>query len=480
LLGVGLIPESAAAQCYGGSVVSGNNQTAAPGTPLPAPLVVDATTTDLVGSDVPCVGELLVWTVTSGDATLGVPTTFTDSAGRSSNTLTLGSTPGAVVVTVTGDTGSVVAVFAEGAAVTGTAQATVLAGLRTFTALSSLALISATQQTTNIGLRLASLRRGGPPVALTVGPLSLTAGDSGPPSGPVDSLAPSALAALADVVGRRLGLFVTGHGDFGAQDARRDEAGFDFHTAGFTLGGDYRITDQLIAGVALGYLSAAARLDRGAADLAARGISVSAFATYFVGTAFHVDGIATWGRDWYDTERRDPSGATSSVARADPDGRRLTLSLNAGSDLSFSGLTVGPFVRVDYARIDVDGFRERGGPAFALRVDEQDATSLTTALGTQVSRAVSTAWAVLLPTARAEWQHEFEDGARTVSGALVADPTTAAGLSTRSPDRDYFRLGAGLSATFRRGTAAFLYYEATVGRRDFTSHGLAAGIRLEF
>ena len=482
LLGLLATAESASAQqqCYGGtiSVLSGNNQVGAVNTTLPSALTI-VVTPDPISSLSSCI---LNWQVTSGTGTLGNSATSISQAGTSSNSLTLGSTQSPVTVTVTAQGLAGTAVFtanvstANGTTPTGT-TANSTAGLSTLATLPSLALISATQQTTNIGFRLASLRRGGSPIEINLGGLSLSGAGAVASAAAIESLFP---AALAEGLGRRVGIFLNGKGDFGRQDAVGDERPFDFHTAGFTVGGDYRVTDQFIVGGAVGYLSAGSDVDSGTGSTSAQGVSVSAFGTYYFGKAFYVDGIATYGWNWYDTERHSGPGATGSTAHGSPDGTQFALSLNAGTDFAFGALTAGPYARLDYARVDIDSFRERGDPSFAMQVRHQDAESLTTALGVQASYAISTSWAVLLPMVRGEWQHEFENGTRTVSGILLSDPGTTFSLTTRDPDRDYFRLGAGVSATFRRGAAAFLFYDAVVGRANFTNHGFTGGIRFEF
>ncbi len=75
--------------------ISGNNSTGTLGQPLPDPLVIEYLTDD--GTPIP--NTDLDWFV-SGDATLDFAHTMTDSMGRSSNNVTLGTTPGTVFVDV--------------------------------------------------------------------------------------------------------------------------------------------------------------------------------------------------------------------------------------------------------------------------------------------------------------------------------------------------------------------------------------------
>ena len=277
-----------------------------------------------------------------------------------------------------------------------------------------------------------------------------------------------------------LGLFVNGQGSFGHQRTTEREPGFDFHTSGVTLGADYRFTPQLILGGAAGYVSTKADLQDPGGVFDTRGLSASAFGTYYV-DQFYVDGIATYGWNHYDTKRHIVFADLARTAKGDTDGRQLALSVGGGYDFPLQALTLGLHGRINYVNVAIDKFGERGADLFNLRVDDQKIESLATVLGSQISYAVSMPWGVLMPTVRGEWEHEHKGDGRTIRGSLLADPlATALGTRTNDPDRDYFNLGAGLSATFQRGVSAFVYYETVLGRANFTNHSFTGGIRLEF
>jgi outer membrane autotransporter protein len=330
-----------------------------------------------------------------------------------------------------------------------------------------------TIQTKNIGLRLTALRHG--IQGISVSGLSLV-GDQDAPSALAASVPGSSGYASAAVAARGpgsdLGVFLNGQGSFGEQDATSREAGADFHTIGVTTGADFRLTRQVVLGGALGYLASKSELDTGSFN--GKGVSLSAFGTYYLGDEFYIDAIASYGWTWYETERRTDDG----VARGDPDGTQIAVSVSVGHDLSFGALSIGPYGRVDYTHIEIDGFNERGAGPANVRVSSQDLTSLLTTVGGHASYAIRTQWGVFSPTVSAEWQHEFEDNARIVKASVIGGPTFES--RTNNPDRDYFTLGGGLVATFRGGRSAFIHYESILGRDNFTYHGLTAGLRLEF
>lgn len=329
-----------------------------------------------------------------------------------------------------------------------------------------LAVSTANVQNTNIGIRLGALRGG-------------ATGSSG-------------LGASADTsrqLGGGLSLFLNGLGSFGDQDETGREPGFDFHTAGFTLGADYRLTNNVILGAAFGYLNSRAQIDDNAGHVTNNGYSLSAFGTYYIAKTMYVDAIATYTWNAYDLERNS-GGGIFGTARAHPGGNQFALSVGSGYDFNFGPLTTGPTLRVNYLNVHIDGYRERGFPAGPctgcdastsnLKVNGQNPESLTTDLGGHVSYAISMPWGVLSPMARFEWEHEYKNDSRNVTGRSAATPGFAFSTKTNDPDRDYFNLGAGVSATFARGSSAFFYYETVVGRDNFTNHSFTAGMRFTF
>jgi outer membrane lipase/esterase len=357
-------------------------------------------------------------------------------------------------------------------------------------------------QFANITARLSALRLGGAGIGL--GGLALDAPE--PLPGPrVASLGGKEIAQLtggaAAGAGPKWGVFLNGAWTTGDVDATSREAGFDFDGGGVTGGVDYRLTPSLILGIALGYAGTSADFQDDAGKVDVDDLSVSLYGTYYATNQFYVDGIATVGWSSYDLERRIRysiptvpavgTGITTvdQVATADPDGFGFGIGAAAGYDFHWGALTAGPIGRVNYARSEVDGYREQinaagAGFGLALDVESQTVESLVTGLGAQVSYAVSTAIGVIVPQLRFEWVHEFLNDARTYKSRFVNDPTPSAATTiqwgTDAPDRDFFNLGAGVAATFARGISAFVYYETVLDLRDVTQHRVAGGVRVEF
>ena len=154
------------------------------------------------------------------------------------------------------------------------------------------------------------------------------------------------------------------------------------------------------------------------------------------------------------------------------------------SSILTGALSIGPYIRGRYVRSKIDGYVEEdlSSSALQLAVGRQKATSLTSVLGTQLSYPISTSWGVIMPQARFEYEHEFEDDPRTTLTSFVNDPRGTAffGVTTDAPDRNYFNAAAGLVMILPNGIMPYIDYEALLGYRNFDRHRLTVGLRLEF
>lgn len=298
----------------------------------------------------------------------------------------------------------------------------------------------------------------------------------------------------------KLGLFVNGLFSVGDKDATSNEDGFDFHTYGVTAGVDYRLTPKMVLGGAFTYqainndldnaISVPTSVNGGSADTRSYGFSL--YATYYVLEQFYVDGILGFGWNNYSLDRSinyNLGGTTSAVnqlAHADPNGNQFSFSVGTGYDFRQGALTFGPLLRLQYLKLNIDGYQEKvnitqPGFGWALAQDSQDVESLTMALGGRVVYAISTGLGVLLPQVRIEWEHEFKNDSRILTAQFVNDPQRQPiRFTTDGPDRNYANIGVALSATFRGGIAAFIDYETVLGLANVSRHDITLGIRGEF
>lgn len=328
-----------------------------------------------------------------------------------------------------------------------------------------------------VGSRLSALRRGARGVKLSAMELNL----DGKKFSAARLFGTEARggAASADSTSR-IGAYANVSYNNGDRSATSREDGFDFDGAGITLGADYRFTDNLVAGVAANYNKTDVDIALGLGNVETQSNSLSLYGTYYTG-AFYVDGHANFGRNEYDTSRTIVYPTVSRVAKGSTDGNQYTLNLGAGYDIARGSFTFTPYGRIEYLNLKIDGYSESGADGLDLLIEGQRIKSLQSALGVQASYSHSASWGILTPQLRLEWIHEFKNNNRGIVAKYVNDPfDTFFAVPTDDPDRNYFGIGAGVSATFPNGVSAFINYETVQGLRHVDHHSVMGGVRLEF
>jgi len=340
-------------------------------------------------------------------------------------------------------------------------------------------------QRTNIAGRLVTLRGGlgGGALAQNLGPGSISASSTGGASG--------------EEAGR-LGMFLNGGYGSGNKDLTPDEAAYDFTHKSVTAGVDYRFTDSLVGGVAIGYNKSNSDY-KGGGSLDDDGVTGSLFASWY-GPKYYLDFIAGYGSLNFDSSRRvaytvtvsnpaSPVKGTDSIdynARGSTDGSTYSAGLSAGYDFGNGAWRWGPTAAVSYVKANVNGYQEKGGtnPELNLLYKDQSAKSLQFQLGLDVAYTASVSWGVIAPYARAAYVAETENNRDSFYIFYANDPfktdQTRATVRSDKPDSSFFVWAVGLSSTFANGFSGFVDYQSVASLSSITYGEAAIGLRYEF
>jgi outer membrane autotransporter protein len=182
-------------------------------------------------------------------------------------------------------------------------------------------------------------------------------------------------------------------------------------------------------------------------------------------SSFYVSGIAGYGSSSNDFTRDNSFG---QVFADGVDATQWFGGVEAGFDMwKWSRTTLTPFVRVDGARIEQDGYEEQvgGGMLVPAVVDGKDQSTGRTLLGLRATTELSVTPRPWQVSAKAAWQHEFDrdrsvDFAETsggvtffgvASGAVPVQDSAAVGLSVDAPLDDHASLYLGYNGNFGDG-----------------------------
>ncbi len=288
-------------------------------------------------------------------------------------------------------------------------------------------------------------------------------------------------------IASRWGSFVNATVIVGDKDKTSQETGFDFRANGITAGADYRLSDKLVVGGALGYSGKDSDFKGNAGNLDINNWHLTAYGSYYRSTSFYLDGLIRLGKNNIDTRRRiNLPGDPLQEGVGDTTGQEYAVSLSGGYEYSRNALTFGPYGRLGYIRTSINGYTETAsnpgnpGTGSVLTIDNQDVDSITAVLGSQASYAISARNAVYLLQLNGEWEHEFRDNSRAIAAQFAYDPTrTSFNIDSDSPDRNYFNLGLGITAVFANGRSGFLHYESRLGQDNVRQYWINGGIRIE-
>ncbi len=334
---------------------------------------------------------------------------------------------------------------------------------------------TAHDQMTNIGSRMQYLRTGSSTLAVSGFNFSgddLTGG-----------------AAGADGYSR-VGLFINGSYGSGNKDATNNEAGFDFDAYGITAGVDYRFSEALVAGIAVGFSNSEVEAENDAGNTDADGFNGTLYGMYYT-ERFYVEGSVSFGRYEYEARRVIDYGAGVMQRSADldseTDGDQFGWSLGTGYTNYVDSLNYTLFGRLEGIDSDIDGY-SGANPEWAMSVDDQQIESVQAILGGQLAFASSQNFGVIQPYVNAEWHYEFEDEARDITANYLNDPFFAATgskeftvrLMSDDPDVDFFLVSVGATLVMQGGNQFFINVDKVLGLDDVSSQAITAGVRFEF
>ena len=272
----------------------------------------------------------------------------------------------------------------------------------------------------------------------------------------------------------RIGVFITGVGEFTHISGTTNAAGYDLATGGFTLGADYRVNESITVGVNTGYARTGADLAAGG-RLTVDGAKLGVYATYF-DEGLYVDAAVQGGYNSYDTRRT----ALRGTARGSTTGGEVNALIATGYDFTSDALRIGPTASFQYTHLGLGSFRESGSLA-PLSYGAQSTDSTRSALGMKAAYEFRLASGVVVrPEARLAWQHEYGDIAYAIDSRLANGGGKSFTVHGVEAGRDSALLGLGVAVLWNDRTAGYLYYDGEAGRSNYRSNNVSGGVRMAF
>ena len=214
--------------------------------------------------------------------------------------------------------------------------------------------------------------------------------------------APNAGAATVEPAAQRstdkVQIWTGGAVVLGESRQRGGSGGFDFATAGVSVGADLRVNNGLVVGAGAGYGRDRSDLGQGA-KVESQAISAFGYASYKPNDWVFVDAVAGAARLDFDTTRT----IASAILRGSRTGDELFGSVSAGLDLRGGDWAFSPYGRVQAVTATLGEYAEDGDAATALHFARHAINQTTGVVGFVGNYRLELDGGVLEPTLRGEY-----------------------------------------------------------------------------
>ncbi|HEX7339102.1 MAG TPA: autotransporter domain-containing protein [Rhodanobacteraceae bacterium] len=260
-------------------------------------------------------------------------------------------------------------------------------------------------------------------------------------------------------------------------DATGNSPRTNLNTFNFTLGVDGSAGDHINAGAALGLARSNADIGRGGFRLDS--IIGSGYATWH-GTHGYIGVNAGFAQLSYnDIYRRFQIGALMRSETAQTDGSQIMAGLDGGLWFGSDAIKTGPFARVQWQRISVDGYSENGDDSSAMWFGKQQRFALIGTLGWQLTGNWKVGQSMLHPYVNVAWDHDSRAGERKVRAGLTSMQGSFA-LTGFIPDSGWIGADLGLTAQISPTVSTWFAYQGRFGDSNQRSNNLNMGVKIAF
>jgi uncharacterized protein YhjY with autotransporter beta-barrel domain len=274
--------------------------------------------------------------------------------------------------------------------------------------------------------------------------------------------------------------FVDGGVDLGDLDHNSDTSHSSYTTGRVRGGIDYLVCENFRVGALFGYAHTSADLDEEGSKADIDSYTPGIYAAYADKQGFYANGLFTYTRNDYSTQRDIVIPGVNRAATASPSGDQIGGDLDGGYEFHRGDWTFGPSAGLTYVNLGIDSFNESGASSAGLSVNSQSAESLRSRVGGTVRYQAKIGSVVLTPHASAYWQHEFLDGPDLITSSFEGLPSGGFTVQTIGGDSDNALLGLGLDAEIANSVTVFIDYQTEAGGDNYFGQSASGGVKVGF
>jgi len=274
--------------------------------------------------------------------------------------------------------------------------------------------------------------------------------------------------------------FIDGGVELGDLDDNKDLERASYTTGRVRGGIDYRVTTQFRVGALMGYSHTDVDLDNEGSKAKVESYTPGIYLAYADKEGFYANGLFTYTRNEYKTERKIVIPGVDRTANGSPGGNQFGINADGGYEFHRGDWTFGPNVGLSYVNLGIDSFSESGADSANLNVDSQSLHSLRSRVGGTVRYKAKAGSVALIPHMSVFWQHEFLNETTAITSAFKGIPAGSFSVRTTEGDRDSALLGLGLDAEINETITLFLSYNAEAGGESYFGQSATGGVKIAF
>jgi outer membrane lipase/esterase len=262
--------------------------------------------------------------------------------------------------------------------------------------------------------------------------------------------------------------------DYGNYDRSSDFGGGDSQANSVVVGGDMKLSDRLLAGIAFGYTEDKSSLGNSGGGFKLNEATMTVYVGYGDGPWYVGASVGGGDLDYRDIRRTITLGEGSRTESGSTHGTHLMGRVLGGYWFNYGNWIHGPFARLTYQQAKVYAWSETGTSSTAMSFGQQKRDALVSSLGWQANGNLG--W--LRPYARVTWEKDYDNDDRIVRAGLVSTGGVGFGLPALRPADDYVLFDIGASGELGNSKiTGFISVNATASKNDGNYQAITVGIR---
>ncbi len=247
-------------------------------------------------------------------------------------------------------------------------------------------------------------------------------------------------------------------------------------TTGYYFAGGFDFSgENYVAGIAAGYAKGTLKFAPGTMSGKDSAYQIGGYASLKFNPIF-ANLVVDYQFGKFSATKTMTAGTVVRIASAESKSHLLTATGTLGANVDVGGIAFQPFAGVQYHKGSIDAFTETGAGAANLNIGKIKADRTDFIGGATLTRSEGT-WR---PYVKGTYRRQLGTGpANTISASFVDVTGTNFTVTGRGAGKTEFDVDAGLNWVSEDEGGLFIAYQGTF-RDDLNSHGVIAGIRVQF